>query len=488
MVVAAAGVACGSPDSPPATASGSPAAPGTPSALPGQISTGGLTHDLEALAQIAAANGNSRAMGTAGYDASASYVEHALRADGWTVAADAFDAPAFLDPGGSTVRIATPGASGMTFGPGDVAPLIYAPPGRVAAPIVALGTGSGGGAPAPPGAHPVAIGPASVPGCQVADYPPSVRGAVVMVWSGDCYRRAQVLAAQQAGAVGFIAANAAFAAGEVRRSTLIMPAGLTIPAVAVSLPAAQALVAGAGAGAAVTLDARATTEVRPTRSVLAELPGSEPGKIVILGAHLDSVIDGPGINDNGSGVAALLAVARALAAGPRPHATVRLAFWSGEEVGLIGSGRWIAGRSASGGETIVAYLNADMVGSPNGFAGVELDDGAPPGASAVADLLRVALASEGVTSERVSLVGSSDGTPFERAGIPVAGLFTGALEPVTDAEARASGSHADQPADACYHLACDGLANVDAARAASMARALAVATLRLADDPSIADR
>ncbi len=78
-----------------------------------------------------------------------------------------------------------------------------------------------------------------------------------------------------------------------------------------------------------------TAPVR-TRSILAELPGSEPGVVVMLGAHLDSVIDGPGMNDDGSGVAALLEIARALG-GTRPRATIRLAFWSGEELGLHGS-------------------------------------------------------------------------------------------------------------------------------------------------------
>jgi Zn-dependent M28 family amino/carboxypeptidase len=84
----------------------------------------------------------------------------------------------------------------------------------------------------------------------------------------------------------------------------------------------------------------AHTEQVPTRTVLAELPGSRDGQVILLGAHLDSVIDGPGINDNGPGVAALLEIARALS-GTRPSATVRLAFWSGEELGRHGSLRYV---------------------------------------------------------------------------------------------------------------------------------------------------
>jgi hypothetical protein len=52
------------------------------------------------------------------------------------------------------------------------------------------------------------------------------------------------------------------------------------------------------------------------------------------------VIDGPGIDDNGSGVAGLLEIARALS-GTRPQAAVRLAFWSGKELGLHGSMRYV---------------------------------------------------------------------------------------------------------------------------------------------------
>ena len=95
----------------------------------------------------------------------------------------------------------------------------------------------------------------------------------------------------------------------------------------------------------------------------------------MLGAHLDSVVDGPGINDNGSGVAALLELARALG-GSRPGATIRLAFWSAEELGLHGSSRYVAGLSDEERDGILVYLNADMVASPNGFAGVYDEHGA----------------------------------------------------------------------------------------------------------------
>ena len=203
----------------------------------------------------------------------------------------------------------------------------------------------------------------------------------------------------------------------------------------------------------------------------------------MLGAHLDSVIDGPGIDDDGSGVAALLSLSRAAAAGPRVRATLRLAFWSGEEVGLLGSRRYVAGLYAQERSRIVAYLNADMLGSPNGFPGVYAEPAAPPGSGALTADLQAALADLGSASVAVELGGGSDHAPFMDAGIPIGGVFSGALEPVTMPQAGASGSIPGRPADPCYHLACDGPANVDIDRATTLTRALSIVALAVADDP-----
>jgi Zn-dependent M28 family amino/carboxypeptidase len=456
-----------------------------------RITAQGLQADLDALAMIATANSGTRALGTAGYAASATYVETELRAAGWTVTSDEFDAPAFQDPGGSRLEVpAITGQSGGVFGRGEVAPLIYAPAGEVTARVIVLDWD-------PQETRPTGRG------CLVADYPPESAGAIVAVRPGPCYRRDQVLAAQQAGAVGFVALNAAFGPGEVRRSTLIRPDGLRIPALAGTREVGNALagVAASGSGAPggsapgggpasrsrVTLVTRANTEIRPTRSVVAELAGTQPDRVVMLGAHLDSVLDGPGIDDDGSGVAALLGFARAAGAGARPQATLRLAFWAGEEVGLLGSGRYVTGLSADDRRALVAYLDADMLGSPNGFPGVYAEPDAAPGSAALTGRLQAALAAFRSPSVTVELGGGSDHAAFMRAGVPVGGLFSGALEPVTGEQSAASGSIGGRPADSCYHLACDGAANVDVTRATTMARALALVALQLADDPGQLD-
>jgi len=206
--------------------------------------------------------------------------------------------------------------------------------------------------------------------------------------------------------------------------------------------------------------------------------------VVVLGAHLDSVVDGPGMNDDGSGVAALLEIARWLGS-TRREATVRLAFWSGEEVGLLGSSRYVSDLSAEERAAVAVYLNADMLGSPNGFAGVYEEAGAAEGSAVATGLLRDAVERAGGAPVPVDLTGSSDHHPFTLAGIATAGVFSGAVERVDDEQAAASGATPGAPADPCYHQACDELDDVDLALARLLTAALADVTVLVADDPTV---
>jgi aminopeptidase S len=177
----------------------------------------------------------------------------------------------------------------------------------------------------------------------------------------------------------------------------------------------------------------------------------------MAGAHLDSVAGGPGINDNGSGVATLIEAAEAI--GPRPPgAPVRLAFWGAEELGLVGSRRYMDSLDRDERRRIRAYLNFDMVGSPNAVP--ELYGDAD---STLARLLQRVAGSAKLESAAVG--GASDHAPFQEAGIPVNGLYTGADE-------RGPGG---RPRDPCYHLACDTLRRVNRAVLVRMARAAAEA-------------
>ena len=102
------------------------------------------------------------------------------------------------------------------------------------------------------------------------------------------------------------------------------------------------------------------------RNVIAQTRTGDPGHVVMIGAHLDSVEDGPGIVDNGSGVATLLEIATQLRADPSVQNTVRFAFFGDEENGAEGSTAYVEGLSAADRKKIKLYLNVDMVASRNG--------------------------------------------------------------------------------------------------------------------------
>jgi aminopeptidase Y len=320
-------------------------------------------------------------------------------------------------------------------------------------------------------------------GCSAADYTDLPARAIVLVRPGPCIRRDAIIAAQAAGAAAFVAGYPSADSGKVLRPTLLEPTGIEIPAIAATRPAAEAL-AGAGAsGASVRLVADARIGSAPTRSIIAELPGSEPDTVVMLGAHLDSVIDGPGINDNGSGVAALLEIARALRES-HPRATIRLAFWSDEETGLHGSSHYVNGLSTTDRDALLVYLNADMLASPNGFAGVYEEAPATGGAETVSDLIAAAVGRAGGVAVRVP-GGASDHLRFDQAGIPIGGVFSGANEILTAEQAVASGATAGSPADPCYHQACDDGSKVNLRLARILATALADVAVGLSNDPTL---
>ncbi|MFH0750499.1 MAG: M20/M25/M40 family metallo-hydrolase [Chloroflexota bacterium] len=433
------------------------------------VTEDGLRARLQALAVATEGSEQYRAVGSAGYERAAALVEQELRAAGWTVTEDAYTGAAFTDEGGSFLEV-----GGRTFGVDDLRPLIFAPAGDVEGRVITIDW------------DPDAI-ERTGKGCAVTHYGDLPEGAIVVVRSGDCLRREQVIAAQQAGAAAFVAVYPGAPAGIVYRPTLIEPRFMAIPAAAVSREAAEALVNAAATGGTARLVTHARTSAAPTRSILAELPGTEPGAVIMLGAHLDSVIDGPGINDDGSGVAALLEIARALA-GTRPRATIRLAFWSGEEVGLHGSVRYALALSTEDARAILVYVNVDMIASPNGFAGVYDEPGAPAGSAAARALLTSAVERAGGAPVGIDLGGGSDHYGFAQAGVATAGVHSGGSDPVTAEQGAASGAVVGRPADACYHQPCDDLENANLALARVLAAGLADFAVRVANNPELLER
>ena len=191
-------------------------------------------------------------------------------------------------------------------------------------------------------------------------------------------------------------------------------------------------------------------ETRRTRNVIAERPGPAARRVAMLGAHLDSVREGPGINDNGSGVAATLALAEQL----RDRRGLRFGFWGAEELGLYGSRGYVDSLSAAERRRIAGYINLDMVGSPNPVRYVY-------GEGPVREALEQALRGRKLAFDDLTIGDSSDHAPFEDAGIPVGGLYSGSEERKSARQARVYGGRADRPLDSCYHRPCDTLDRVD---------------------------
>ena len=215
-------------------------------------------------------------------------------------------------------------------------------------------------------------------------------------------------------------------------------------------------------------------------NLLVDQPGAAGDEVVALGAHLDSVFAGPGINDNGSGVAALLVIAEQLRQLPAPRRTVRFAFWGAEEGGPFGSPAYVDELEPAELARITAYLNFDMLGSPNAVRFVYDEAEAAPGSQQLTDLFAATIEDAGLPWEPIDLEGDSDHGPFTEAGIPTGGLFSGGIEPVTDAQAALFGARAGEPADECSHRACDTLDNVDLATLEEMTRIIARVLVALA--------
>nr|WP_239145836.1 M28 family metallopeptidase [Actinoplanes couchii] len=204
-------------------------------------------------------------------------------------------------------------------------------------------------------------------------------------------------------------------------------------------------------------------------NLIADWPGGDTGDTLMVGAHLDSVTAGPGINDNGSGSAGNLEVALQVArSGLQPDRHLRFAWWGAEEQGLRGSTAYVNSLTAAQKANIGAYLNFDMIGSPN--PGYFLYDGdnsdntgsgpGPAGSAEIEAVLAGYFTSIGVPTRGTDFDGRSDYGPFIAAGIPAGGIFTGAEGTKTAAQVALWGGTTTR-FDPCYHAACDTTANIN---------------------------
>ena len=397
----------------------------------------------------------SRAAGTDGYDDSVAYVAGKLRRAGYRVTLDPiefeFNFPAELR---QTAPTAAEYPTGVFTGSGS---------GTVEGMVVPVDINLVGDR-------------ASSSGCEPADFTGlDLSGAadIALIQRGTCNFGTKAQNAELAGAEGVIIFNQGNSPD--REALVVADASSlddgtavshTIPVVGASFANGEAL-AVPGATAFVNV---LPPETRTDYNVIAEKRGRNRDNVVMAGAHLDSVTEGPGINDNGSGSAALLETALMMAE-VEPQNTLRFGWWAAEEIGLLGSADYVAGLSQRERDKIALYLNYDMVGSPNGILmtydadqstfpppeGVPI----PAGSEAIEDLYERYYTMVGEPYDDAQFSGRSDYQAFIENDIPSGGLFTGAEVPKNEAQAAIWGGTVDQPFDPCYHVACDVLGNVD---------------------------
>jgi Zn-dependent M28 family amino/carboxypeptidase len=404
------------------------------------VTVDGVMDHLEALQDIADEDGD-RAAGRPGYRASVDYVVEQLEAAGYEPTVQGFPF-AYEEDFSELVRISPN-------------PRVFEQDSEF------LRNGFDSGTPEGTATGTLFVIPAAdaTDGCEAGDFAGMVAGQIALIQRGGCGFAIKALAAQNAGASGVVIYNNT--AGMVR---MIGDAtGLTIPAVFASQVAGENLASTPGATVRVKVDF--TSEQRTAWNVLAETADGDDANTVMAGAHLDSVQDGAGINDNGSGSAALLETAIQMAK-VKPTNTVRFAWWGAEEEGLLGSTYYVGQLTPTERQDVALYLNFDMVASPNYTFGIYDGDNSggtaapgfiPPGSAEIEDVFEQFYADRGEPSQDSQFSGRSDYGPFIAVGIPAGGLFTGAEVPKTAAEAALYGGVAGASLDPCYHAPCDNL-------------------------------
>ncbi|OBI76926.1 M28 family metallopeptidase [Mycobacterium sp. E740] len=430
---------------PPTTQAGvAPAAVDFARSLAKRTSTDAMYASLQRLQEIADANKGNRALGSPGYAASVHFVADTLRDKGFDVQTPEFEVrlPYADEP------VLTVGGDRVTAKPLNFT--IGTPPDGVSGPLV------------PARAE-------DTPGCTVSDYDGlPVKGAVVLVDRGTCPFSDKEKAAAERGAVALIVADNE--EGDQMGGTLGEHTEVKIPVVSITKAEGQRL---RGAPADTTLKLHAGVRTERTRNVIAQTKTGDTHNVVMAGAHLDSVPDGPGINDNGSGVAAILETASQLGGSPNVRNAVRFGFWGAEEVGLMGSNKYVQSLDQEALKDISLYLNFDMVASPNpGYFTYDGNQSLPPdaegaasrvpeGSAGIERTLVAYLDAAGKPAEDTGFDGRSDYEGFTLAGIPAGGTFSGAETDMTSEQADEWGGEAGRPFDPNYHKASDNLEHVD---------------------------
>ncbi|TDC77616.1 M28 family metallopeptidase [Actinomadura sp. 7K507] len=429
-----------------------------------------VRHHQQNLQKIADANGGNRAAGLPGSEITVKYLANQLERAGYEPAIQKFEFDFWQELSEPVFEQTAP--EQKAFEPGtDFATMQYSGAGDVTAAASPV--------------DPDAAGVGS--GCEAGDFTGFPEGNIALIQRGGCTFALKTDHAIAAGASAVAIYQVPDQPGPVA-GTLATPYG--IPVIGPTNAVGTDLVRQAQDGG-VTLRVKTDTftEKRETANVLADTRRGKDDNVVVVGAHLDSVTDGPGINDNGSGVAALLEMAEQIRKlGPKVRNTVRFAFWGAEEEGLIGSQHYVDSLPQEERDKIALNLNFDMIGSPNFVRFVYDGDNSegqnpvesPAGSGAIEKAFTDHFAGLGLESDPTPFNGRSDYNAFITVGIPAGGLFTGAEGIKTAEQAAVYGGTAGQAYDPCYHEVCDRFGNVNLKGFDQMIDAAAAVTQKFA--------
>lgn len=429
------------PPGPPAPPPGGPKELVTPKALEALVKLEDLLAGSQKLQDFADANGGNRAFGSLAHNETTEWLYQTLKETGYY---DVFKQP--------FIELFTAASVGFTAN-GETYPseyFTYGPSAEdLSAPIVVVNN----------------------LGCDITDYPAEVSGNIALISRGTCTFAAKAANAKTAGAVGAIIYNNAD--GLIGGGTL-GGVGDYAPVLGVSGQTGATLKESVAAGETIAvLNIDTIAENRTSYNVIAETKEGDHDNVVMLGGHTDSVYAGPGINDDGSGTIGSLIVALALTKFKVKNA-VRFGFWSAEEFGKLGSNYYlktlngtIGEGSAAEAHKVRAYLNFDMIASPNYVLGVYDGDGSafnfsgPAGSDTIEKDFQEFFTSKGKPYVPSIFSGRSDYAAFLENGIPSGGLFTGAGELKTEEEALLFGGEAGVALDINYHKAGDTIDNLN---------------------------
>ena len=429
------------------------------SALRSAVTAAGVVEHENAFQTIATANGGNRASGTPGYDASLAYVKDKLNATGYfDTRVQEFNFDFFQELAPAEFERISPDQRTYALND-DFATMEYSGSGDATGKLVSTND-----VVIPPGAE----ANTSNSGCEASDFAPAsaTETQVALVQRGTCTFATKARNAEAAGYDAVIIFNEGQPGRQETLNGTLGGVGSTIPVIGTSFAVGEELYNQTRTGDVIVRVFTSTrSETRRTANLLADTRTGRADRTVVVGSHLDSVPEGPGINDNGSGSSQDLEVALQMAKlGIAPQNKVRFAWWGAEESGLIGSQFYVDSLTARERKDIAVNLNFDMVGSPNFVRFVYDGDGSAfgtgdTGSGVVEDVFNDYFASQGLPTEPTEFDGRSDYDAFQAAGIPAGGLFSGAEDVKTPEQAAVYGGAAGQAYDPCYHQACDDIDN-----------------------------